>query len=523
MKPFLPMDEFLADAVKFVRSNEHRGNNFGRRASSYYTMNPHTGMNDHVVIAMVGLPARGKSYISKAVVRYLQFIGCPAKLFNAGEKRRDKGLAGTSADFFDAANESAKEQREQMAMETMEEMFQWLRIINIGQPSGCACAILDATNTTRARRQRVMLRCAQEQPPVKLIFLESVCDDQDMLQKNYNMKLENNDYRGQDPTAALADFLARVQQYERVYEPVADEDFKPLQDERAIRYLKIINAGRRFIASNCDGYVLNKVLSLLHSIHLGPRTIWLAVVGETRNDTRNVLGGDSFLSDSGVAYANEIAKVINSREQRSFARHAFSPDEPAMVLCGTLRRYAQMAKILARMPERKTLRLNQLNDLCMGKLDSQPSSYSQLCYRHEHRARHADKLRYRYPGPGGESYLDVILRLQECILTLEQTRSNIIVLCDRAVCRALLAYFQGTEIEEMPTMQVEAGLHELHRSHSGFTRSHIPIRVGAATATAGPGTAVKFQRPHSMMRLPQDCCYSFLSRVQRCVMPKALM
>ena len=70
---------------------------------------------------MVGLPARGKSYISKAIVRYLNFLGCPAQIFNAGNKRRQEGAAGVQANFFDAANLDAKAQRERMAMEAERE------------------------------------------------------------------------------------------------------------------------------------------------------------------------------------------------------------------------------------------------------------------------------------------------------------------------------------------------------------------------------------------------------------------
>ena len=33
-------------------------------------------------------------------------------------------------------------------------------------------------------------------------------------------------------------------------------------------------------------------------------------------------------------------------------------------------------------------------------------------HKAEYDARAADKLRYRYPGVGGESYMDIILRLQ---------------------------------------------------------------------------------------------------------------
>ena len=39
------------------------------------------------VIVMVGLPARGKTYISKKLSRYLNWIGVNTRVFNLGEYR----------------------------------------------------------------------------------------------------------------------------------------------------------------------------------------------------------------------------------------------------------------------------------------------------------------------------------------------------------------------------------------------------------------------------------------------------
>ena len=59
--------------------------------SSPLAINPMSVIGERVVIAMVGLPARGKSYTSRAIVHFFTFLGCPVRLFNAGNKRRTKG------------------------------------------------------------------------------------------------------------------------------------------------------------------------------------------------------------------------------------------------------------------------------------------------------------------------------------------------------------------------------------------------------------------------------------------------
>ena len=39
-----------------------------------------------------------------------------------------------------------------------------------------------------------------------------------MLQRNYELKLQNEDYKNMDPAAARRDFMERVREYEKVYE-----------------------------------------------------------------------------------------------------------------------------------------------------------------------------------------------------------------------------------------------------------------------------------------------------------------
>ena len=47
-----------------------------------------TSLYPQHVICMVGLPARGKTYIAKKLARYLNWIGINTRVFNVGEYRR---------------------------------------------------------------------------------------------------------------------------------------------------------------------------------------------------------------------------------------------------------------------------------------------------------------------------------------------------------------------------------------------------------------------------------------------------
>ncbi len=147
------------------------------------------GSRVKLVVAMVGLPARGKSYLVKMLVRYLSWVGFPTKIFNVGELRRKQGQAGAKAEYF-ADTPEAMAVREGLALQCQEEMYDWLRA-----QKGACVAIFDATNTTRHRRHLLTERCKAESDEsgndVSIVFVESICDDPKVLSRNYEMKLQN--------------------------------------------------------------------------------------------------------------------------------------------------------------------------------------------------------------------------------------------------------------------------------------------------------------------------------------------
>lgn len=60
--------------------------------------------------------------------------------------------------------------------------------------------------------------------------------------------------------------------------------------------------------------------------------------------------------------------------------------------------------------------------------------------------RDQDKLKYRYPH--GESYLDLLQRVDSVVLAL-LTSSDVLVVSHQAVLRCVMAYFKGTKPGKM--------------------------------------------------------------------------
>ena len=162
-------------------------------------------------------------------------------MFNVGNRRRivaktEEQATGQACDhssqFFDPNNIEAKQFREQLALDSLEEIILWLK-------EGGKVGIHDATNSTYERRQAILDRVALE-PDISIMFCESVCDDPVILARNMILKLSGPDYENIDPKKALSDFQERVKMYEKAYKAVGD-----WEEHRGVQYCKIIDVGRK--------------------------------------------------------------------------------------------------------------------------------------------------------------------------------------------------------------------------------------------------------------------------------------
>jgi len=75
---------------------------------------------------LVGLPARGKTYIGQKISRYLRWLGVPTRIFNVGDYRRKHFGAVHKHDFFDTKNEGATKMRLQAAEHALQDMIEYV-------------------------------------------------------------------------------------------------------------------------------------------------------------------------------------------------------------------------------------------------------------------------------------------------------------------------------------------------------------------------------------------------------------
>nr|XP_055193936.1 6-phosphofructo-2-kinase/fructose-2,6-bisphosphatase 1 isoform X2 [Nyctereutes procyonoides] len=377
--------------------------------------------NSPTMVIMVGLPARGKTYISTKLTRYLNWIGTPTKVFNLGQYRRE-AVSYKNYEFFLPDNMEALLIRKQCALAALKDVHDYL-----SHEEGHV-AVFDATNTTRERRS-LILQFAKEHG-YKVFFIESICNDPGIIAENIRqVKLGSPDYIDCDREKVLEDFLKRIECYEVNYQPLDDEL------DSHLSYIKIFDVGTRYMVNRVQDHIQSRTVYYLMNIHVTPRSIYLCRHGESELNLRGRIGGDSGLSARGKQYAYALANFIQSQGINSLK-----------VWTSHMKRTIQTAEALG-VPYEQWKALNEID---AGVCEEMTYEEIQEHYPEEFALRDQDKYRYRYPK--GESYEDLVQRLEPVIMELER-QENVLVICHQAVMRCLLAYFLDKSSDELPYLK----------------------------------------------------------------------
>eukprot|EP00928_Gymnodinium_smaydae_P039734 TRINITY_DN27075_c0_g1_i1.p1 TRINITY_DN27075_c0_g1~~TRINITY_DN27075_c0_g1_i1.p1 ORF type:complete len:468 (+),score=79.52 TRINITY_DN27075_c0_g1_i1:156-1559(+) len=395
----------------------------------------HTPDASKIVFVMVGLPARGKSFIAMRLARFLRWAGMDTQVFNAGNHRRSTEIGVQDASYFDPDAPAAAKRREEIAKEVMEEMLLWL------DERDERFAIFDATNTTKARRQ-ILAETLTSRGEIGVIFIESHCTDPHVLDANVSLKLNKSpDYASMPREKAREDLAQRIKNYEKVYEPLDEEEFMVGEEKLHMSYIKLINLSSHVVAHHVYGRAATVVLPFLMALHVGSRPIWLVRLpqsevtpvswrkeGKKWPPPQEVRFADQPLDSKGLAFAASLAKFVK--------KHA---SDVAVFSCSH-RRGLDAAALLGGAKVRTSLN-PQDRGSCAGLSAAELATYAPDIL--------ADPRHTRFPG--GECLADMIQKLIPTIIEFSQEMRPVVVFLPLSTLRILHCYYTNRPVVEALT------------------------------------------------------------------------
>lgn len=376
------------------------------------------GSRMKLYVAMVGLPARGKSTLAKRIRSGLSQQGIRTAIFNNGELRRTLyGAESGTAEFFNPENLRARRLREQIALQNMERARDWLN-------NGGDVAIIDATNGSVAQRN-ALAEHLQDRP---ILFIECVNDDPVLLDASILRKTKLPEFAGLSQEEALANFRKRIEYYENVYEPVrrerrwirVDAVDSCIQDEAPSNDLPYYAAIRDIVASRWV------------------QDLYLVRHGETEYNRENRLGGDPPLTNKGLEQASRLAQ------------HFMGVELPYIFTSTKLRSAQTAAPLLESRPDCINMAFPEFDEIDAGVCEG-------MCYADvrdsmplEYEARARNKYTYIYPH--GESYAmlkDRVARGLRRALFLAG-EGTLMIVGHQAINRTLLSLFLFQRPNDVP-------------------------------------------------------------------------
>lgn len=434
-----------------------------------------------ILIVLVGLPATSKTLLSVAITRYTRWLGVRTKSFHVSEYRRKQGLE-VPDDYFSAlpATKEGMESRKKIFSTVFDEMLRFF-LETKGQ-----LAVYDALNIRRDERKD--LEAKFRALNIKVLFIESVMTDNDLVARNIGMAAQSADYKGLTKEKARSAFMRRLLVNKPLYEEISPEE--------NLSYVKYINFGERLIVNNNRyGYLINKIVFFLMNLRDKKGCVYFARCGTSDNDKYI---DDEVLNSDGLRYSEILADLVLDRiNSRRLSRHGTPnssangstpvPDEmgkkessliPTMA---TLHRTASRGNHKMRQiadwdgadedsfvvwtaPRKRTYdtakffmdkgvvirQRFQLQQLHPGLVADLTDEQIKEKYPEEYSEYLKDKYHYRFPR--AESYHDLAVRMEPLLLEMERMQGDILIIGHESTLKVLYGYLMACTCEELPSL-----------------------------------------------------------------------
>ncbi|KAI9029752.1 bifunctional 6-phosphofructo-2-kinase/fructose-2,6-bisphosphate 2-phosphatase [Phycomyces nitens] len=412
-----------------------------------------------VAVITVGLPARGKTHVSRSLCRYIRWLGVPTRVFSVGNYRRER-LGYLPNDWFNESNAEAAAVRDEISQECLQDTIDWLR--NRGQ-----MAIYDGNNVTDERRRAIYDELVEN--GIQPLFIEFICTKPEVVNGNIrSVKISSPDYVGWDPEEAVKDYKERIKRHEALYQTMTDT---------SLPFVKLMNVGEKIIVNNVAGYLQSRILHYLTNLHITPRTIYFARTGTARDESSYKI--DAELSPDGFMYARQLKAFLTSYRQQRYGPE--NKQRKLTVWTSTRKKARQTVQpfVEAGFTVRQHSALMQLNP---GELNGMTPEEIKEKFPEEAALAAENPYRHRYPR--AESYHDLAARLESVIMELEREKDDVLIIAHETVLRCIYAYLLDRPDKEIPFLSIPRScLIEITPSAYGCKEARMEIDGAMPTPT----------------------------------------
>ncbi|KAI0729849.1 6-phosphofructo-2-kinase-domain-containing protein [Fomitopsis betulina] len=402
-----------------------------------------------ILVLTVGLPARGKTHISRALERYLRWTGVKTQVISLGDYRR-KVIGGTQnlpPDYFKLGEKSPETIALRKRISDSCEQLIWDFFDAQGQ-----VVIYDANNGTKERRRSIAEKFVAA--GIHVVMLESICDDEEMILANIrSVKISSPDYRGWDQDKAVDDYYKRIRDHVVHYEPVEETDYPSI---------RIKNVGDNIMVNDIRGYLQSRIVFFLMNIHNRFRTIYFARSGQSLIE--HSYKADSDLSPGGWEYAEKLKEFVMKQRAKTLEARGMDPTTRRLVVWTSARRRSHHTAwpFLTTNPNDpyppspvKVMERPQMSEINPGVWDGLTPDEVRNYYPNEWERFVKDP--YAYRAPRAESYHDLCVRLEPTLIELERQKEDLLIIGHASVIRCILAYLIGLPASEIPAIEVARG------------------------------------------------------------------
>lgn len=432
-----------------------------------------------VLIVLVGLPARGKTHLAVSITRYLRWLGVKTHPFHVGDYRRaaySNFEDDIPQDYFSAApkTEEGVRLRQQILNDCLNAITRFFENER-GQ-----VAIYDALNALP--KDRLHLQETFSKKNIKVLFIESIVENDELIAKNVANAASSPDYIGWDPKAAKEDYLHRINTNAPIYTPMGDGQ----ESEHHLSYIKFINFGEKLVMNNSQyGYLINRIVFFLMNSSIKSGCVYFARCGKSDLDKYI---DDEELNEEGLEYAERLTRKLlkhvakrkkmekkpsfvdalklnlnssslnSSSDTLNMEKYEFrqpptadgSSDDSFVVWTATRKRTSATANPFRKrgITVRERYQLNQLNTGDVSDLSQEEIKEK---FPVEYEQDRKDPYHHRYPR--AESYHDLAVRMEPLLLEMERMSGDILIIAHESVLAVLYGYLMACSCYDIPSLQ----------------------------------------------------------------------